>query len=83
MDSKDSSTPSSLPPSSSNDKDEKLTNGQKLKKAVKDYGSTVIVFHITISLMSLGIFYVIVYRYADINKLSIAHNHNYKVVQNI
>ncbi|XP_008555503.1 uncharacterized protein LOC103576866 isoform X2 [Microplitis demolitor] len=66
MDSKDSSTPSSLPPSSSNDKDEKLTNGQKLKKAVKDYGSTVIVFHITISLMSLGIFYVIVYSGLDI-----------------
>lgn len=31
-----------------------------LKQAVKDYGSTVIVFHVGISLVSLGFFYAIV-----------------------
>ncbi|CAG5094996.1 Similar to Fam210b: Protein FAM210B [Cotesia congregata] len=52
--------------SASSSSDEKLTNAQKLKRAVKDYGSTVIVFHVTISLMSLGIFYLIVYSGLDI-----------------
>ncbi|CAG4968078.1 unnamed protein product [Colias eurytheme] len=33
---------------------------EKLKKAVKDYGATVIVFHVSISIMSLGICYVLV-----------------------
>ncbi|XP_061707942.1 uncharacterized protein C18orf19 homolog A-like isoform X1 [Cydia pomonella] len=33
---------------------------EKLKKAVKEYGSTVIVFHVTISLMSLGGCYLLV-----------------------
>ena len=33
-----------------------------LKQAVKDYGSTVIVFHVGISLVSLGFFYAIVSR---------------------
>lgn len=35
----------------------------KLKKAVKEYGSTVIVFHVAISLISLGGCYVLVSRY--------------------
>jgi hypothetical protein len=35
-----------------------LTGAQKLKQAVRDYGSTVIVFHVGISLMSLGGFYL-------------------------
>lgn len=35
----------------------------KLKQAVKEYGSTVIVFHVGISLMSLGMFYALVSRY--------------------
>lgn len=39
-----------------------LTQRQKLKRAVKEYGSTVIVFHVTISLMSLGFFYLLVSR---------------------
>ncbi|ESO96591.1 hypothetical protein LOTGIDRAFT_99569, partial [Lottia gigantea] len=38
----------------------KLSQKQRLKLAVKDYGSTVIVFHIGISLMSLGGFYLAV-----------------------
>ncbi|XP_030021442.1 uncharacterized protein LOC115441021 [Manduca sexta] len=33
---------------------------EKLKKAVKEYGSTVIVFHVTISLLSLGGCYLLV-----------------------
>lgn len=43
-------------------KDENLTKAQKLKKAVKDYGSTVIVFHVLFSLMSLGVCYTVVSR---------------------
>lgn len=39
---------------------ESLTMKEKLKKAVKEYGSTVIVFHIGISLMSLGTCYLLV-----------------------
>lgn len=39
-----------------------LSNKEKLKKAVKEYGSTVIVFHIGISLLSLGLFYALVSR---------------------
>ena len=52
-----SSGSGSEPPSSD------LTSVQKLKMAVKDYGSTVVVFHIGISLMSLGGFYAAVSRY--------------------
>ncbi|RZF38540.1 hypothetical protein LSTR_LSTR006135 [Laodelphax striatellus] len=37
-----------------------LSNKDKLKRAVKEYGTTVIVFHISISLMSLGICYLAV-----------------------
>ncbi|XP_036366581.1 uncharacterized protein LOC115221468 isoform X2 [Octopus sinensis] len=37
-----------------------LTRRQQLQRAVKEYGSTVMVFHITISLMSLGGFYLAV-----------------------
>lgn len=37
----------------------------KLKKAVKEYGSTVIVFHVGISLMSLGLSYVLVSRWVN------------------
>ena len=36
----------------------------KLKLAVKDYGATVIVFHVTISIASLGICYTAVARCA-------------------
>lgn len=39
-----------------------LTPRAKLKNAVKDYGSTVIIFHVAISLVSLGIFYQLVSR---------------------
>lgn len=39
-----------------------LTSRQKLQRAVKEYGATVIVFHVTISLASLGICYLLVSR---------------------
>lgn len=48
-----SSTPAEVP----------LTRADKLKKAVKEYGSTVIIFHVGISLISLGSFYLLVSRY--------------------
>lgn len=41
------------------------SNKEKLKRAVKEYGSTVIIFHVGISLMSLGMFYALVSRYAN------------------
>ncbi|XP_061190152.1 uncharacterized protein C18orf19 homolog A-like [Saccostrea echinata] len=37
-----------------------LTQRQKLKRAVKEYGPVVIIFHICIALMSLGFFYFLV-----------------------
>lgn len=39
-----------------------LSPREKLKAAVKDYGATVFIFHIAISLASLGIFYQLVSR---------------------
>lgn len=40
--------------------DKDLSRKEKLKKAVKEYGSTVIVFHVGISLISLGTCYLLV-----------------------
>lgn len=51
--------PHTIPPSNSSNN---LTARQKLQRAVKEYGTTVIVFHIGISLLSLGGFYVLVSR---------------------
>lgn len=45
-----------------------LTPRAKLKAAIRDYGSTVFVFHIAISLVSLGIFYQLVSRYVRIQE---------------
>ncbi|XP_057665481.1 protein FAM210B, mitochondrial-like [Diorhabda carinulata] len=39
---------------------ESLSRKEKLKKAVKEYGSTVIIFHVGISLISLGTSYALV-----------------------
>ncbi|XP_065203031.1 protein FAM210B, mitochondrial-like isoform X3 [Planococcus citri] len=52
--------------STSNNENKNLTARQKLQNAVKDYGSTVLVFHITISLISLGGFYLAVYSGLDL-----------------
>lgn len=46
-----------------------LTRGDKLKKAVKEYGATVIVFHVGISLISLGTCYLLVTSGLDITKI--------------
>lgn len=40
-----------------------LSSKQKLQRAVKEYGTTVIVFHVSISLASLGICYLLVSRW--------------------
>lgn len=40
-----------------------MTKKEQLKRAFKDYGSTVIVFHVGMSLVSLGMFYTLVSRY--------------------
>jgi hypothetical protein len=42
--------------------DAKESSRTKLKKAVKEYGATVIVFHVAISIISLGFFYTLVSR---------------------
>lgn len=46
-----------------------LTARQKLQRAVKEYGSTVIVFHVAISLTSLGICYLLVSSGVDMTGL--------------
>lgn len=46
-----------------------LTKRQQLQQAVKQYGSTVIVFHVAISLTSLGIFYTLVSSGIDVVSL--------------
>ena len=45
-----------------------LSKKDQLKTAVSQYGSTVIVFHVTISLASLGFFYVLVSRLVYFSK---------------
>lgn len=44
-----------------------LTTKEKLKKAFKEYGSTVIVFHVAISVISLGSCYLLISRYVFTN----------------
>lgn len=46
----------------------KLTRAQQLKKAVAEYGTTVIVFHIGISLISLGACYLLISRYVQLRR---------------
>lgn len=41
---------------------QKLSSKDKLKRAIKDYGATVVIFHISLSLMSLGLSYLIISR---------------------
>ena len=42
----------------------KVSQAQRLKRAVKEYGSTVIVFHVCISLFTLGVSYAAVSRWS-------------------
>lgn len=46
-----------------------LTSRQKLKKAAKEYGGTVIVFHVGISLLSLGTSYMAVSSGLDVEQV--------------
>lgn len=46
----------------SNENVQKISQKDQLKRAVKEYGGTVVVFHISISLISLGGFYLAVSR---------------------
>ncbi|KAK5645866.1 hypothetical protein RI129_004330 [Pyrocoelia pectoralis] len=55
--------------SESDNKVVELTRKEKLKRAVKQYGSTVIIFHVTISLASLGVCYLLVSSGLDMNKI--------------
>jgi hypothetical protein len=48
---------------STNSDSSKLSHRDKPKHAVKDYGVTVVIFHIGISLLSLGGFYLAVIRH--------------------
>lgn len=41
-------------------KNEPMSRKEKLKQAVKDYGSTVVIFYLGISLISFGCFYLLV-----------------------
>lgn len=43
-------------------KNNQISRKEQLKKAVKEYGSTVIIFHVGISLISLGVCYSLVSR---------------------
>jgi len=45
-----------------------LTRQEKLKKAAKEYGSVLIVFHIGISLISLGTMYILISNGMDVQK---------------
>lgn len=49
--------------SSSEGGEVKVSQRERLKKAVKEYGATVIIFHVSISLVSLGSFYLAVSRF--------------------
>lgn len=51
----------------SKDANKELTLKQKLQAAVKDYGSVALVFHISISLISLGICFLVVYSGIDLS----------------
>uniref|UniRef100_A0A336M0D1 CSON009580 protein n=1 Tax=Culicoides sonorensis TaxID=179676 RepID=A0A336M0D1_CULSO len=62
-----------------------LTKRDQLKRAIKEYGSTVIVFHIGISLMSLGSFYLLVSSGLDVaallDKLGVSAEASGKIMQ--
>jgi hypothetical protein len=65
--SQESVSPGSVSPSNSSSSspdqpEQQQSQRERLKKAVRDYGATVIVFHVGISLISLGGFYVLVKR---------------------
>lgn len=64
-----------------NNSTDQLSRRQKLQKAVKEYGSTVMVFHISISLMSLGAFYLAVTSGIDMSSIMSYFGANEKIQQ--
>lgn len=70
---------------SENQKNKTLSKTDQLKKAIKDYGSTVIIFHIGISLISLGGFYLLVSSGLDIalllDKMGVSAEASSKLLQ--
>lgn len=65
-DKKSAKSSSSEGTESTGDVEVKLTQRQRLKRAVKEYGPVVIVFHICIALISLGFFYSLVSMGVDV-----------------
>ncbi|XP_069507223.1 protein FAM210B, mitochondrial [Ambystoma mexicanum] len=59
----------------------KLNKSQQLKKVFKEYGAVGVSFHVGISLMSLGIFYVIVSSGVDITAILLKVGFSETVVQ--
>lgn len=53
---------------------QKFSSKDKLKQAIKDYGATVIIFHVALSLMSLGLSYLIISRWAFSINIRVALN---------
>ncbi|XP_054164471.1 protein FAM210B, mitochondrial-like [Oppia nitens] len=51
------------------DDNPKLSHRERLKRIIQNYGSTAIVLHIVLSLISLGTFYTIIYLGFDVTKL--------------
>lgn len=49
--------------SKSDDKQQVLSKKDQLKIAFRDYGSTIVTFHVAISLVSLGSFYLLISKY--------------------
>lgn len=58
-------SPTPAPDDSGNKSTSKTARIAKLKAAVRDYGSLVVVFHVGISLVSLGFIYTLVARLDD------------------
>ncbi|XP_078508143.1 protein FAM210B, mitochondrial [Lissotriton helveticus] len=61
--------------------EKKLNKSQQLKKVFKEYGAVGVSFHVGISLMSLGMFYVIVSSGVDISALLLKIGFSEAVVQ--
>ena len=57
------SCPSNYKETASNENQSQKTKTDQFKKAIKDYGSTVIIFHVAITLASFGFFYLLVSRW--------------------
>lgn len=56
-----------------------LSKTEKLKQAFKDYGATLFLFHISMSLCSLGVWYLIITRLVLCNFVSKAVGYNHEV----